>query len=256
MAIKGNNSSTAVVADVKQYTGLVLAQVKAICPTMEELNKLGLKTDKEPVYVTKDETTGAGKVRIDFYVKVDQLDRLQKIAFFLEEGAMIGKTSGKHQMIDIVGKTTYVNPDSPDYKDWFKSETARPCLKGEEDLTNFVIAWLNIKPGDEARLSNPGALVKGNFTELKEFLKAYPTNKVRVMLTVKHMDDGKNYQNIYNRYFDRATNTSFTYWTKHINDQASSGYPIKDSYSLELKEWKAVLPTSDVDTTSVEKLKF
>jgi len=255
MAIKGNSSSTAVVADVKQYTGLVLAQVKAICPTMEELNKLGLKTEKEPVYVSVDEA-GINKVRIDFYVKVDQIDRLQKIAFFLEEGAMIGKTSGKHQMIDITGKTTYIDPANPDYKDWFKSETARPCLKGEEDLTNFLIAWLNIKPGDEARLNNPSALVKGNFTELKDVFKAFVNNKVRVMLIVKHMDDGKNYQNIYNRYFDRATNTSFTYWTKHINDQANSGYPLKDSYSLEFKECKAVLPSSDVDTSAPDKLKF
>ena len=65
---------------------------------------------------------------------------------------------------------------------------------------------------------------------------------------VSHGDNGKKYQKIYSSYFARETSNTYTYWEKHITDQANAGYPIKGSYSYEIQEYVPVKPTSDTTT--------
>lgn len=246
MGIKGNDSSEAVVRDNKLYTGIQLAKVVAICPSLKEMNDLGINTDKEPVYKLPEDDEGNKKVAIDFYLNFKGVERLQKLRIFLTNSKYISR-SGKKQLIDDTGKTCWDNPETGTGAgfDWFDEKSARDAHPGEEQLITFLINWLNVKPGDTAKLENFSALFDLDFSELQEIFASYKDNKVRCMLTVNHTADGKSFQNVYPYYFDRETNTSYTYWKNHITKKEKAGYPMKDSFSYEFQEYKDVAPDTD-----------
>lgn len=249
MGFLGNDSKTAVVNEVKLFTGVTLGKVVAICPTKEELEKIGIKTETEPVYIQEPEEDGIEKFRLDVYLKVPMIDRPVKVAFFLKNSPRTNKDGNKEQFIDKTGTTCWGDPNG---KDWFDVESARPAYIGEEELVAFIKNWVNVKPKDTATFEDFSKIVKGDLSELKTIFKGFQSNEVRVLLTVKH-NDGKAYQNVYGRYFDRATNKGYTYWSKHLTDQVKSGY-FKDSYSLELKPYVPVAPSADtaVATTKID----
>ena len=244
---KGNDSKEQIVADIKLYTGLTNGIPVLFNPTLKELQDAGINTDKEPVYDLGEDEQGKKKIAIDIWMQFPFNDRLQKMRLFLTDTPRVSNDGAKAQFIDKTGKTCWDLPTAKGegYK-WFDTESARECLVGEDMLTDFMVKWLNIKPGDTARFTDMSEIFKFNLTDILEAKKAYPDNQVRVMLTVNHADGGKKYQNIYTKYFDRANITSTTYWEKHINDGIAKGYPMKDSYSYTFQEYRHVSP--DVDT--------
>lgn len=243
---KGNDSNEQIVADIKLYTGLVNGTPVLFNPTLAQLQEAGINTDKDPIYELGEDDQGNKKIAIDIWMKFEFTDRLQKMRLFLTNTPRVSNDKAKAQFIDKTGKTCWDLPANKGegYK-WFDSESARECLVGEDMLTDFMIKWLNIKPGDIARFADMSEIFKFNLADILEAKKAYPTNQVRVMLTVNHADGGKQYQNIYTRYFDRANITSTKYWEDHINGATAKGYPMKDSFSYIFQEYKPDMPTTD-----------
>lgn len=259
MGLIGNNSEQTVVNEVKLYTGIQLAKVMAICPTLEEIQALGIKTEKEPVYILPDDEKGNKRVAIDIYAKFAAVDRIQKIRFFMGNNNRVSNDGTKRQLIDAKGKTCWDTLEGLGEKwEWIDSETVRPCLVGEDTLTDFLVNWLNIKPGDNARLEDPSKFFDLNLKELKDAFKAYPENKFKAMLSVKHADGGKNYQNVYTGYFGRATNQAFTYWEKHFTKRAKDGRAFQDTFTYEFQLYKPVAPSTETSdkTDDIDKNLF
>ena len=253
MGFNGNNSEEVVVNEVKLYHGIQIAKVVAICPNLEEIKALGIKTDKEPVYKQADDGKGNKRVAIDVYAQFLGVDRIQKIRFFLTNTNRVSNDGVKRQLIDQKGKTCWDTLEGlGEAWEWIDSPSVRPCLVGEDQLTDFLVNWLNIKPGDNARLEDPTKFFDLNFKELLDAHRAYPENKFKAMLSVKHADGGKNYQNVYTGYFGRATNKAFTYWEKHFTKRASDGRPFRDTFSYEFQVYTPVAPTTDTTTKKEE----
>lgn len=241
MGFNSNSSDTAVVQESKLYTGLKNMKVVAINPSKSEMEDMGFRPKQDPVYITNGDTPEHKKLRLDFFLEgsVEGSERpiTTKIAFFLENKHRTNKDGNKGEWINDVARSAWGSSETApaDYS-WFDVTTARKCKIGESDLHIFLVNWLNIKPGDEAKLDNFDALFTGNYSELRQMLAASPNNEVRVLLTVR---DGK-YQSAYNRYFDRASNKRTTYWENHIRKQSEDGYPPKEDFSnsFTFQEWK------------------
>ena len=258
MGFNANNSNDAVVTDIKLYTGLTLAKVVAINPTKEQLSKIGIETEEEPNYVGKPDENGNKTIYVDFYLQIGEKDekgelfikRPQKLRFFLTEAFRVSR-KGTNQIIDAAGRTAYIDPENEEHDyarfKWIDRPSARPCYVGEDRLTQFLINWLNIKPGDNARLESPEKLFNGDLSELNGIFKAFSSNEVRVMLTVHTTQDSKRFQNIYSNYFDRASNESYTYWEKHFRE---NGEKFQDDYSFEFTEFKPVTPSDAAQPAS------
>lgn len=248
MAINANSSDKPVVSEGKLFTGLTNMKVIGINPNKAQLEAYGFRPQSEPQYTSID--NGVKKVRLDFYLEGIGPDGYQirtKVAFFLEDQHRTNKEGTKAEWINDLGRTAWGTPTEPpkDFR-WFDASTARLSKVGENELHLFIINWLNVQPGDEAKLEKFDALFDGNYAELLQLLAANPNNEVRVLLCIR---DGK-YQSVYGRYFDRATNNKTAYWNKHIEKQTKAGYPPKEDFQNDLafKEW--VEPTVIGDGTA------
>jgi len=246
MGFNSNKSDTAVVKEGKLYTGLKNMKVIAINPTKVEMEAIGYRPKNDPVYMTMDGEVK--KLRLDFFLQGDVDDSgttvRAKIAFFLENKFRVNKDGTKAEWINDIARTAWGTPDAaPDGFKWFEPATARRCFVGEGDVHLFLINWLNIQPGDEAKLENFAALFDGDYKELHSLLAGMANNEVKVLLCVR---EGK-YQSAYARYFDRATNKRTSYWEAHIKRQSEEGYPIKEDFSnsFVFQEWTE--PTAMVD---------
>ena len=241
MSFNSNDSNTAIVTEGKLFTGLRNMKVIAINPNKAEMEALDYNPQNEPIYTSvMDDEAQTKKLRLDFFLQgegetEDEIVRT-KIAFFLENKARLNKAGTKAEWINDMARTAWGTPEvAPNTLKWFEAESARPCKVGEGDVHLFLINWLNIQPGDEAKLDNFEAMFDGNYSELRSILGANLNNEIKVLLTVR---DGK-YQSIYNKYFDRATNKRTSYWESHIKKQSEGGYPPKEDFSnsFTFQEW-------------------
>lgn len=232
------------VSNYKLFTGLTDVQVVAVNPTKEEAEKLGISMKADPIYVSKDETSGNDKVRIDIYVKSAETDRIDKMAFFMENSNRVSQT-GKTQFINDFGTSIYAESleTALSTYTWFKAQGARPAITGEVELIDFIKSLLNIGKDSVAKFDNIKTFFTGNISELKETFRKFSDRKVQVLYYVRE-NDGKWYQGIYTRYFSRAGNTTVKYWEKHLEGNTN-----KPNYqnSYKLQEF------NPLETTSVEK---
>ncbi len=248
MGFSPNESDKKVFNEIKLFTGLHNMKVVAVNPTKEQLEEMGFKPKKAPVYVT---TEGdVKKLRLDFHVlgigpggeKI-----MSKVAFFLENQYRLNKDGNKSEWINDFGRTAWsaqgTPDDAPTGLTWFKFETARQSHVGEADLHLFLVNWLNIGPDDEAKMENFLGMFDEDYAELRGLLAGNIDNEIRVLLCVR---DGK-YQSVYNKYFDRASNKRTNYWDSHVRNQTSNGYAIKEDYQngFVLQEWAE--PTTKPD---------
>lgn len=255
MAIKGNDSSVAVIKERVLFTGPVLVNVVACNPDLAGLTALGYNFEKDPEYVT-DAEAGHKKVRLDFYVQQGEFKN--KVSFFLE--AILRpeskNTPGNVEFVNNYGQSTWaasveeaVEKVGKNGNKWFKPEGARRAVAGETDLYTFIKDWANLDPTKpECTLEDLKAIFKGNFKEFQQIVKDLKSNQVWVMATVNE----KGYQNVSNKVFGRATSKQFpTQFAKYVADQAKGSYPFKDNWSVEFKEYVPVVVTPDSDPAPV-----
>lgn len=216
-------------ATVKRYTGVAPVYVIEVNPNKEELEKIyNTQIENAPEYVGEIDVNGTKvpNVRIDFVVKTDAnksngIEMITKVSFFIRKEFRINRDKTKVQVIDKYGRTAWVtneqykNKEIPMYSNGPANidKDYRACYYGEEDLTNFIKAYLNIpnvmkyingtwvmndNPADsEARLESIEKYFNGDFSEIKGAIALQPNNKVKVLFGVRTTDDNKQYQTAY-----------------------------------------------------------
>lgn len=277
MAVSRGQVSAEEGGSYKKYIGVGSVNVLAVNPSKAKLSEIyGRDTDNEPVYV-KEIESGEDKhkvaqARIDFIVKAadtcmdaqgQPIDLTTRVTFFLNNERRVSTKSGKIQVIDKYGRTQWVtesqlanheipldkngNPLNldPDY---------RPVFSGEEDLTNFLRAFLNIPNPDkyvngkwvpiedrsiaEVRLDKVANYFKGDFSELTEILTYQPNNKVKVLFGVRTTDDNKQYQATYNQMFLKNSVTDYSRLDSDVQSRKAAGaYPTTEFEAVAIKEY-------------------
>ena len=257
---------------VKRYIGVAPVFVLAVNPNKAELEKLyNTHLENDPEYLGEVEV-GEDKhkvqnVRIDFIVKTDAekcggIEFITKVAFFLRKEYRYNRDKTKVQVIDKYGRTAWVTIEQakaheiPVYKNGPANidKDYRPAYHGEEELTKFIKAYLNIpnvmkyvnntwvmvdNPEDcEARLEHIENYFKGDFKELRDVIALQPNNRVKVLFGVKTTDDNKQYQAVYNQMFLRNITTDYSKLDADLQERKNAGaYPTTEFTVGELKEY-------------------
>ena len=270
MAIaRGNESQEA--REFKRYIGVAPVFIKAVNPNKKEHEALFNTTLEEaPNYVTNTEVDGNdvanARIQVVFQPDVEKIGfemPLVTMTLFIQNRPRVGANSGKTQVIDKYGRTAWATPEElaahaiPVYSNGPADidKDYRPAYVGEEELTEFVKAYLcipsintwdanlkkmvpntKVKPEEcECRFDNLDKIFKGDFSEIKDALGFQPTNKVKVMLGVRTSDDGKLYQAVYTRKFLRNSSTNFSSLDKELQEMiknaAENGRTLNTEYA-------------------------
>lgn len=266
MAIKINSSDKEVVKNYSLYTGVIPLCVKAINPTKEQAKQLlSMEMENEPKYLDMvDNSTKTGtvrRVRLDLWLglqagksfnylgkngeaKTLDKDFRVKLTFFIQdEDFHSTKNPDKFQVINAYGNSAWFDDISVSPFTWFKMEGVRKAKRGEADFYEFLKTWLNVDPKDPVELANLDAILSGDVRELWSYLQMVPNNEVKVLLGVRHTEDGKAYQDVYTRKFGRATEGNFTNWVKHFGKNEWSSGTSTVEYILEFSEIDPKLPS-------------
>lgn len=260
MAFAKGKESTDGVA-FKRYIGVAPCYVRHVNPTKEEMEKAFNTTlDDAPEYVGTQEVDENGtkvqypNVRVTFLVQPDPekvgFDAgLISVSLFIRKQFRFNKDKTKVQVIDKYGRTAWVTPEEcknhliPMYSNGPANldKDYRPAYVGEEDLTNFLIAYLNIpnvmrynrtekkwymvdNPEDsECRLDHIEDYFKGDFSELKELLSYQPDNRLKILFGVRTSDDNKQYQATYNQMFLRNSNSDYSKLEEDVRARKEAG---------------------------------
>lgn len=279
---KGTESTEG--APIVRYTGVASVFVRAINPTKEELEKFyGRDIENAPEYVGEADNNGVKvpQVRLDFMVEADPekygIDFKSRVSIFLRRTPRVSK-AGKKQVIDKYGRTAWASEQEiasksiPVYSNGKPANidaNYRVAYSGEEDLINFLIAYLNIpspqkyvngewvmndasKLGDsEAMLEHIEDYFKGNFKELKDILGYQPNNKVKVLFGVRTADDGKQYQTAYGRMFLKNNVNDYSRLDKNVQEAKAAGAFATTEFDVaELHEYQVEATDFTAETPS------
>jgi len=255
MAVKSNASDKQTVREFTLKIGPVLCGVELVNPTLAQLSAIGYNFQNEPEYNTLDDKEGHEKVRLDFYLVNSTLGFRQKVTFFLENKERSNKDGDKFEFINNQAQSTWgtsveevVAKVGKNGNTWFAPEGAKKALIGEVSLYNFIKTWANVEPKEECVLDNIKAVFKGNFKELQGLVKMLADNTLWVMAEVSTKDN-KSYQSVNNQYFGRATSKLFANnFAKFAADQKASGYPLKNIWGTEFKDYIAKPVVADAES--------
>lgn len=278
---KGSESTDGAI--VKRYTGVAPCYVVGVNPSKSELEAIyGTTIENVPEYRSSVDVEGKKieTVRIDFIVKTDpansnEIEMTSKVALFLRKEYRFNRDKSKVQVIDKYGRTAWVTIEQakahevPVYANGPANLDSdyRPCFIGEEELTNFIKAYLNTpnvmkyvdgkwvmvdNPEDcLARLDCIEKYFAGDYTELKEVINLQPNNKVKILFGVKTNDDGKQYQAVFTQMFLKNGVRDYSKLAKELEDRKAAGaYPTTEFFVGALKEYTTEA-TSFVSPTSV-----
>ena len=270
MAFGKINESTESSNEIKRYIGLGSSYILGVNPTKAELEKIYERTiEKDPEYTGMQESNGSQVpyVRLDFITAVDPevhngIDMKSKLVFFLRKEARYNRDKSKVQVIDKYGRTCWVGVEDaknhviPQYSNGPANidKDYRPAYVGEEDLTNFLKAFLCIdnvmdykngtwvmkeNPSDyECRLEHIADYFSGNVKEIKDAIAMMPKNKVKLLYGVRTTDEGKQYQAIYTQMVLCNGSNNFDRLAKDVNERKEAGsYPTTEFELCELKEY-------------------
>lgn len=282
---KGKESTEGSV--VKRYIGVAPAFVLAVNPSKAELEKLyNTEIENAPEYIGETEVGQEGnkkkvpQVRLDFIIQTDPayknsgIDFKTKVSFFIAKDVRYNRDGSKVQVINKYGETTWLPIENakagtvPESLNWFEPADFRPAYIGEEELTGFIKAYLNIpnksyrkKTGEvvelkdkteaEARLDKIQDYFKGDFSELRDVIALQPKNKVKCMFGVKTSDDGKQYQTVYTQKFLKNNITDYSKLDAELQERKNNGaYPTTEFSVCDLKEYAVEATDFNASTAS------
>ena len=259
MAMKANASAQG--ASFKNYVGVGSFRVCGVNPTKEEMEKFFARTfEKEPEYLkdmvdSQDNNKPYKQLRVTYLIQADpaaDIDPKNKasreanaaltepfkttITFFLDSRYYFKADKSKVQVIDKYGRTAWVTPEQcknhqiPVYSSGPAKLDAdyRPAYRGEEELLQFVVNYLNVTPIDTYNsntgiwMTNPHpedceqGLYKikdyfnGNISELKEHCGYMPDNHLKLLVGVRTDDQGRQFGTVYTRMTLRNGAKSYT----------------------------------------------
>ena len=240
-----------------KYTGVGTFNVLCVNPNKEELQKLYPHRDitEEPKYLIEKTEQKPRGARIDFYLqsiveKNNGADFIAKVSYFLYDMPFQNNDKSKVQVIDAFGDTGWILIE--DFKAKKLPENSRvsltgirPAFRGEEELTKFVKAFLNIpertffkdgrlelnpiikKASDQelcyAQLENISKYFSGDFSELKQILKNAINIKVKLLTGVKLTADNKQYVDFYSRFPLKASVNNYNYLARLLMEDKTQG---------------------------------
>ena len=186
MAFEGNENIT---QERSYYTGKTNVRVVGInLNAAEKKAKLGYTKDEEPNYLG--ERDGIKTSRIEVNLETKDGVRLTH-SFFVEKKKVVTKDGMKTQHVNVYGQFAYIPNDGviPENMQWYNTEGLRESFKGEEELTQFLMAWKDTRKGQKFSFSNFAAMFEGNFSEIKSLTS---NNVVGVFTGIKQTfgDDG------------------------------------------------------------------
>ena len=236
----------------KLYKGIAAFNILTVNPNKAELEKLTGRTyDEEPEYRGKDDD-GNDTMRITFYGKTNPeakvnngIDLMVPISFVLTNVKRTSQ-SGKIQVIDKYGRTVWVTQAEldahaiPQYSNGPANISAdyRPAVRGEEQLINFLIKWLNVpgpanyKDGKWVMKDNPAEsevslnlarIFAGDVNELREVISMVTTYCVKAAVGIRTNDDGKQFQAVFTREFAKNAVTDYSKIDMAITDFQNNG---------------------------------
>ena len=304
MAMKANASAQG--ASFKNYVGVGSFRVLGVNPTKEEMEKFfGRTLEKEPEYLkdmvdSQDNNKSYKQLRVTYLIQADpaaDIDPKNKasreanaaltepfkssISFFIDSRYCFNRDKTKVKVIDKYGRTAWVTVDQcknhqiPVYSNGPAKLDAdyRPCFRGEAELTEFILNYLNVTPIDtynnntgewmtnphpedcEGRLEKVKNYFAGDISELKEFCTYMPNNRVKLLLGVRTDNEGRQFNTVFTRLTLRNGSKSYTRLKDTIdgltsNDTVYSNDPIGvisnlEEYKEDVKESDLSKPVSD-----------
>lgn len=225
----------------KLYTGVCPVKCIAVNPTKKELEAIyGREMKTDPVYTdtseveVKGEKKAVKRVRLDFYLKNEELDLITRVPIYVYDYYPISNT-GNYQIIDKYGNSAWASPDVIKAKGVPLSKEGNPlsittdyhpAKRGEADLVLFIQSLLGIsnsfirvdgqwvlRPNnlDECvcSIDDMDKIINGNVQELRELIKLGNQNFVKVLLGVSSRD-GRDYQDVYSSFFAKNSVTPTT----------------------------------------------
>lgn len=279
MGFSTGSDATAETTVFSKYYGVAPVSVLAINPTKEELQKiLNLEEVKEQNYISKLNINNKeiDTIRITFWVKVDKdktpsgYPLISNVSFRLQNTPRMNKDGSKVQMIDKYGDTSWMLVEEVKNKTFvlnekmlFSGEDMRPAYVGEEDLTNFIKAylgiplratlsqdnvWMPIKDPSKAyaRFTNIQSFFGGNVKEIKDAISQQPNNLVYACFGVKTTEENKMYQVILPSLFffvKKFSDKSRKFLQKRIDDLHAVGMFADTVFSSEDLSIYEIKPT-------------
>lgn len=271
------NASLSAIADYRKYIGVASVNIVGINPNNDMLRKFGWTVPddaEEPEYVFHKDVDGkmVTSARVRFLVQIHDLDDKPVIPldFWVRQDAMMNRDATKCKIIDAYGRTAWATKAEvserkiPVYSSGQEANIStpyKPCHRGEEELVNFLMKYLNITPlqifdrktNGYVRSANPGrltiddwnAICKGDVSELKKYVALQPDNRVKVILGIRTTDENYTYQAFLSSGFigngvrpDIQTG-EYTRATKLIDKNAEEFPNSNCTYSASVvKEWK------------------
>lgn len=228
--------------------GVGEVEVIAFNPDKQELMELLKVSDdnidkfKDPEYLETKDIDGESikTLRIDAYIKNKVNEKIDKIAFFLQNKERKNKNGDKYQFIDNVGTTTWAT-DEKALPEWFKKRDFRIAKIGEEELYNFMKNWvsgLDYRDASTELQLDWSKLMKGNVRELRDQIEGEFTSSVVVSYFVRNVlktneqgeEETKQYQGVSNKFFLSGWQIKFfknTSWDS-IKIEGLKGKKLKD----------------------------
>ena len=243
--IESNDSSKEVLGTIKLWAGLTNMEVKAVNPTLAELNALGINAKQEPNYNVEIQP-GRPVFKVVFWVS--NPDLTTKIEFLLENGPKTTRDGNKTQWVNNYGQFIYAeDQEALSQWEWYKTDGVRPAYINEEKLIGFIKAWANVASGGKVNLDTMDKIAAGtDLSELKQLVTTLTANRVRVLVGVK---DGR-YQNVYTHYFGRTQRSGDSYFVKHLNGEYS-GFNAEFPGDLQWGQFTPQLTVTQPDTEEV-----
>lgn len=275
-AVNYSNSDT----KFHRYCGIGGFKVVAINPTSAEIAALypNRKVIPNPEYIIPDKDGrdgGKRALRIDIYLQLTSVPKgtqaegleispegnvtngpIEKASFLLGENTVYNQDKTKVQIIDAYGDTTWLNLDEsgkPFIKEGeivnISTRGRRPAFVGEERLTNFVKAWVNVGRRGYIKRDDSGNLMyhvlvpdtdtkgldsctaqfetianwfDGSLSELQNLAKAFKSYEVKMLLGVRKVGD-KQYADFYLDAPMKMSVFSYDHVARKLEDSKSRG---------------------------------
>lgn len=277
-------------SEFKRYIGVAPCFIKGLNPTKKELETLyGNDQENEPNYVSEvevqdgDNKVKVPNVRLSFLAQPD-FDKTGiemkpiSVSLFLQKRYRYNRDKSKVQVIDKYGRTAWVTIEQAKAKEipMYSNGPAnldkdyRPAYVGEEELTDFLIKYLNIpsvmkynreeqkwylvdNPQDsECRLEHIEDYFKGDVSEVRNALMLQPTNKIKVLFGIRTDDEGRQYQAAFTQMFLKNSVTDYSKLDAFVQERKNAGaYSTTEFKCVDFQEYK-VESTPISDNTNVD----
>lgn len=198
------------------------------------------------------------------------------VSFFIDSRYAYNRDKTKVQVMDKYGRTAWVtveqakNHQIPVYKNGPAriDKDYHPCFRGEEKLTQFILNYLNVTPVEnwnkntgewvmnshpedcEGNLDKIKDYFKGDISELVEYCKLIPSNRVKLLVGVGTDNEGRQFNTVYNNLSLRNGAKSYTYLKDDIAGNQSAQNTIFSNDPLgiisNIQEYKEDIKETDL----------